>query len=218
MKSRADSAQRCVWLARHADRQDFADPRWAATADRPFDPPLSALGRRQALALARRLAREPLAHLFSSPFLRCAETASPIADALELAIALDDGLSEWLNREWFPERPVLLGPAAAARRFARIDRLYRSRGSAQYGESGEAALQRAGLLARHLVSEFSGDLLLVGHGASVLGAAAALLGTRIGPAGGPLPSELPTASLTKLVQQPDTTWRLVLRADTSHLG
>ena len=210
--------QRCVWLARHADRQDFADPRWAATADRPFDPPLSALGRRQAQALARRLARAPLAHLFSSPFLRCVETTSPIADALDLSIGLDDGLSEWLNREWFRERPVLIDPVAAARRFPRVDPSYRSRGSAQHGESGEAALRRAGRLAHHLVDEFAGDLLLVGHGASVLGAAAALLGARIGPAGGPLPSELPTASLTKLIQQADTTWRLELRADTSHLG
>ena len=113
---------------------------------------------------------------------------------------------------------MLIDPVAAARRFPRVDPSYRSRGSAQHGESGEAALRRAGRLAHHLVDEFAGDLLLVGHGASVLGAAAALLGARIGPAGGPLPSELPTASLTKLIQQADTTWRLELRADTSHLG
>jgi broad specificity phosphatase PhoE len=208
---------RCIWLARHGDRQDFADPQWAATADRPFDPPLSALGRQQARALARRLAGEPLAHLFSSPFLRCVETTSPIADALDLAIALDDGLSEWLNREWFPQRPALMDPASAARRFPRVDPAYRSRGAAQHGEAGEQALQRAGRLARRLVDEFEGDLLLVGHGASVLGAAAALLGARIGPTGGSLPSELPTASLSKLVQQGDA-WQLALRADTSHLG
>ncbi len=209
--------ERCVWLARHADRQDFADPHWAATADRPFDPPLSARGRRQARALARRLAREPLAHLFSSPFLRCVETTSPIADALDLAIALDEGLSEWLNREWFPERPALMDPAAAARRFPRVDPAYRPRGAARHGEGGEEALCRAGDLARRLVHEFEGDLLLVGHGASVLGAAAALLGAPIGPAGGPLPSELPTASLSKLVQKDGSTWHLALRADTSHL-
>jgi len=210
--------ERCVWLARHGDRQDFADPGWAATADRPFDPPLSALGRRQARALARRLASEPLAHLFSSPFLRCVETTSPIADALELAIALDDGLSEWLNREWFPERPALMDPAAAARCFPRVDPAYCSRGAAEHGEGGEQALRRAGRLARRLVDEFEGDLLLVGHGASVLGAAAELLGVRVGPAGGLLPSELPTASLTKLVRQGGASWHLALRADTCHLG
>ena len=210
--------QRRVWLARHADRQDFADPRWAATADRPFDPPLSALGRRQAQALARRLAREPLAHLFSSPFLRCVETTSPIADATGLAISLDDGLSEWLNREWFAQRPALIDAATAAQRFPQVDPLYRVRGSAQYGESGDEALRRAGRLARRLVADFDGDLLLVGHGASVLGAAAGLLGAEIGSAGGSLPSELPAASLTKLVQQRDASWRLALRADTSHLA
>lgn len=184
---------------------------------RPHDPPLSARGRAQAEALARRLAREPLAHVFSSPFLRCVETASPIAEALDLAVALDDGLSEWLNREWFPERPALLDRAALARSFPRVDPAYRARGASHYGESGEEALRRAGRLACRLVEEFAGDLLLVGHGASVLGAAAGLLGEAIGAERGSLPSELPYACLTQLVRD-DRAWRVALRADTSHLG
>ncbi|PSQ85633.1 MAG: histidine phosphatase family protein [Bacteroidetes bacterium QH_2_63_10] len=44
-----------IWLARHANRQDFVDPDWAKTADRPHDPALSTDGMGQARKLGRRV-------------------------------------------------------------------------------------------------------------------------------------------------------------------
>jgi broad specificity phosphatase PhoE len=166
---------RTLWIARHASRRDFDDPGWARRATRPFDPPLSARGRREAAAMAERLAGEGVLRLFSSPFLRCMQTAAALAAHLDLAIAVEPGLSEWLNRAWFAQPPELLALPELARRFP-VDVAYRARGTARHGESGEEALRRSGDTARRLAAEFEENLVLVGHGASVLGAIASLTG------------------------------------------
>jgi len=205
-----------IWIARHARRLDFDDPSWAARAERPHDPPLSPAGEREAQALARRLEPEPIAHLFSSPFLRCIQTAHAVATRLGLAIRVEPGLSEWLNRDWFPSFPDVLPLAELARRAPEIDDSYAARGSARYGESGEEALLRSARVARRLASEFPGDLLLVGHGASVIGAVSGLLG-ELGSAGvRESLRELPYASLVQLVER-GATWTLGRCADTEHL-
>jgi broad specificity phosphatase PhoE len=95
----------------------------------------------------------------------------------------------------------------------RVDPGYIARGQAWYGESAEEALGRSGETARRLAEEFVGDLLLVGHGASVLGATAGLAGR---PALAGLPAEVPRCSVVKLVQDGEA-WRLELACDTSHL-
>jgi len=181
-----------VWILRHARRRDVDDPGWATTAPRPHDPPLSEAGRAQAAALARSLADEGIGRLFSSPFLRCIETAAPLAERLGLPIRPEPGLSEWLNREWFAESPELLAPDERMRLFPRIDPRYTPRGRARHGES----------VARRLVAETRGGLALVGHGASVLGALAALL--EVDPAEAP---ELGYAAAALLVRRPGA-WTL----------
>lgn len=169
------SGRRSIWLVRHASRLDFAHPAWSDSAPRPFDPPLSALGHAQAERVAARLAREPIRYLFSSPFLRCLETAAPIARRTGTPIAIEPALSEWLNPEWFPAAPEVLPPEAAGERFAEVDRTYVPAGVACYPESAEQARARAARAARLLAARFPGDLVLVCHGASLQGAAAGLL-------------------------------------------
>jgi broad specificity phosphatase PhoE len=205
---------RVIWIVRHASRLDFADPEWHQTAARPHDPPLSPGGRAEARALAERLRHEPIAHVFASPFLRAVETAAPVAEALRRPVHVERGLSEWLNREWFQARPetVPLSELLAAAR--RVDPGYVSRGEAQYGESGGEALERSGATARRLAEEFAGDLLLVGHGASVLGATAGLLGR---PAVEDLGTEVPCCAIVKLVRD-GARWKLELACDTAHLA
>lgn len=166
---------RTIWLIRHASRHDFADPRWVTTAPRGYDPPLSETGRREAIALADRLAGEAIDGLFSSPFLRCVETADALAGRLGLRIRIESGLSEWLCREWFPDPPVMLAAQELARRFPAVDAASRSRGAARYGESGEEALHRSAAVARAIAAEYPGSLAMVGHAASMLGAAMGLL-------------------------------------------
>ncbi len=138
---------RAIWIVRHASRLDFEDPTWFRSARRPHDPPLSPRGGAEARLLARRLASEPVAHLFASPFLRAVETAAPLAETLGLPIALEPGLSEWLNAAWFPREPSTLPLEDLARRFPCIDRAYataRRRALGRERRGGAAARGRHG--------------------------------------------------------------------------
>lgn len=139
-----------------------------------------------------------------------------MAERLGLAIRIEPGLSEWLNVEWFPQPPDVLPPSELRRFAPAIDLSYRPRGGARYGESGLDALRRSGDVIGRLAAEFGGDFVVVGHGASVLGAAAALLGIAPESAEASPIGELPYGSISKLVER-DGAWRLELRADTSHL-
>ena len=204
------AAQRRVWVVRHGSRLDFEDPSWQERAARPHDPPLADAGHREARAVAEALTGEPIEALFSSPFLRCVQTARPIAEGLGLPIRIEPGLSEWLNTEWFPQPPELQGLDELGRAAPAIDPLYQPMGRATYGESGLDALRRSGEVTRRLVDAFAGDLVLVGHGASVLGAIAGLLGIEPGSEAEKALPEPPYGSLAGLVKQ-GTGWRWALR-------
>ncbi|MBE9192612.1 histidine phosphatase family protein [Gloeocapsopsis crepidinum LEGE 06123] len=202
-----------VWIARHGNRIDFVNPEWFNTAERRFDPPLSDDGVVQAYQLGQRLKSENIAHIFASPFLRTVQTANQIAEALDLPIKLEAGLSEWLNPAWFPEMPEKLSIEALTKLYPRIDLSYTSRITPEYPETHAEMLVRAGKTTTILADEFfSEDILLVGHGASVLGGAVGLVGASA--------KDQVKASLCSLVkvvrQEPD--WLLELAGDTSHLS
>ena len=76
-------------LIRHAE--PVAEERRDGTE---ADPPLSAEGRAQALAVAQWLARAPLHRLVSSPALRSRQTAEAIATRAGLDITVDDRLRD----------------------------------------------------------------------------------------------------------------------------
>ena len=97
------AGRQTIWLCRHGNRIDFVDPSWKGD-----DPPLSEEGVIQAKETGLRLQGEGIAPLFTSPFLPTIETAHHIAEALDLSIKIEHGASEWLNAEWFSERPVHL--------------------------------------------------------------------------------------------------------------
>jgi 8-oxo-dGTP diphosphatase len=77
-----------VLLLRHA----WAGKRDEWTGDDAFRP-LDDRGRRQALAL-RELAQRGVSRIVSSPYLRCVETVEPLAEALGLAVELNERLAE----------------------------------------------------------------------------------------------------------------------------
>ena len=199
-----------VWIARHGNRLDFVNPEWFNTAESPYDPPLSEDGVIQAKQLGQRLASEKIAHIFSSPFLRTVQTANQVAEALDLPIKLEAGLSEWLNPQWMPAMPKLVNHEKLAERYPRIDLSYTSRVVPQYPESNEKLMERTAETAIRLVGEFSQDILLVGHGASVLGATTGLVG------GNPTVNAA-LCCLVKLVRRSDQ-WEMELNGDTSHLS
>jgi broad specificity phosphatase PhoE len=201
-----------IWIARHANRLDFVNPDWFMTAETPYDPPLSDDGIVQAQKLAERLKGEKISQIFASPFLRTVQTANAVAEVLDLPIKLETGLSEWLNPEWMSEEPEKLSTMALAALFPRIDNAYTSHIAVQYPETHEKVRQRSGQTARCLAAEcWPDDILLVAHGASVLGAAMGLVGdiakTEV---------KATLCSLVKVVRQ-ESEWLLELKGDISHL-
>ena len=201
-----------VWIARHANRLDFVKPEWFLTAERRYDPPLSDDGMVQAQQLAERLQVETIDHIFASPFLRTVQTANAIAEKLDLPIKLETGLSEWLNPEWMTEEPERLPTTALAELFPRIDTAYTPRIGATYPETHAQTRQRSGTTARCLAAEYSPKhILLVGHGASVKGAAMGLVGD-IADNG----EKVRLCSLFKAVRQ-ERGWLLEISGDTSYL-
>ncbi len=77
-------------LVRHA-ANDLAE---RVLCGRTVDVPLNAHGRRQADALARQLAREPINRVISSPRKRARQTAEPIAAALGVPLAIAAQIDE----------------------------------------------------------------------------------------------------------------------------
>lgn len=91
--------QQSVYVLRHAHRLDFALSRseWRSLAQRPTDPPLSALGQVQAAQTGEFFARlhdASIQHVLSSPYQRCIQTAHPIATAVGAKIKVEVGLQE----------------------------------------------------------------------------------------------------------------------------
>jgi broad specificity phosphatase PhoE len=198
-----------VWIARHGNRLDFVNPEWFNTAKRPYDPPLSEDGFEQAKQLGQRLVGEGIRHIFASPFLRTVQTAVQVANALDLPIKLESGLSEWLNPEWMNTMPEKLPIEVLHEQYPRIDPSYTSRVIAHYPETSVEVLERTAETARRLTAEFSEDILLVGHGASVVGTTQGLV------AGTP-EVHASLCCLVKLVRQ-EQGWIMELNGDTSHL-
>ena len=199
-----------VWIARHGNRLDFVNPEWFNTAARRYDPPLSEDGLMQAMELAQRLKPENINHIFASPFLRTIQTANQVAQVLNLPIKLEAGLSEWNNQDWMTEIPETHPPDFLAEQFPLIDWSYRSYLTPQYPENETEVNQRTEATVKQLVQEFSDDLLIVGHGASVLGATQGLVTNTP-------ETKIALCCLTKVVQS-DRSWELEFFADTSHLS
>lgn len=201
-----------VWISRHGNRLDFVNPDWFLTAKHPYDPPLSDDGFIQAQRLGQRLKGEKIAHIFSSPFLRTVQTANEVAEALDLSIKVESGLSEWLNPHWMPSMPEKQSLKLLQEKYTRIDLSYTSRVIAEYPEMGEKVLLRSGETAKQLADEFSEDILLVGHGASVVGSSMGLLGGTTQPE-----INATLCCLVKIVRH-GREWVMELNGDTSHLS
>ncbi len=79
-----------IFVVRHAKAGSRHD--WAGDDD--TQRPLTKPGRRQAAALAERLAGEPITGLWSSPYLRCVQTIEPLAAARGLDIVAEPRIAE----------------------------------------------------------------------------------------------------------------------------
>lgn len=158
-------SQACkVFVARHGERIDHVDRSWRETAENPHDPFLTETGIRQAQALGAKLAGNGLTHIFASPFYRTVQTANEVAKVAGLKIKVEAGLSEFLNQDWFAEKPKLQSVANLKEAFPLVDTSYNSVLEPEYPETRDDLIRRAGRAAQLLVEKFSGTLLFVAHG------------------------------------------------------
>jgi 2,3-bisphosphoglycerate-dependent phosphoglycerate mutase len=75
-------------------------PEWVREGLTVVDPPLSALGHRQARALAAAMADEQFDEVLVSPLIRARETAAPVLDALGRTEEVEMWLEEIRDPKW----------------------------------------------------------------------------------------------------------------------
>ena len=157
-----------LWIVRHGNREDFGNPSWAKTAERPYDPALSADGERQAQEAGLSLIGQGVHRIFASPFLRTIQTAHHIASAVRLPVALEPGIGEILPA--VQEMPALLAEEERTRLFARIDQNYRPAGTLAYPENEADGHRRSGTTVQQLADAHPQEnLLFVTHASPVIG-------------------------------------------------
>src|SRR5512139_3805892 len=160
-----------LFLIRHGATVLTAEDRFAGSTDVE----LSDLGRHQVQCLAKRLADDHIAAVYTSPLRRTAATAEIIAAPHGLAPILRDGLREIDNGRWeglrradveaqfadeyaaWEEDPYIFAPAG--------------------GESGISVLARALPVIREIVLQHDGEnVALVSHKATIRLIISSLLG------------------------------------------
>ena len=108
-----------VIVARHGERLDYITREnggnWVATAERPFDTPLTRHGEEQGYKLGVQLAAEtkrlgipPVTEIYASPFLRTRQTAVAASKGLlssggepQIKVKIEPGLAESFNESWY---------------------------------------------------------------------------------------------------------------------
>ena len=109
-----------VIVARHGERWDYLQRdagqgrEWIESTERPWDPPLSPNGLRQATRIGQHLPTKlqelglpPVTAVFTSPFLRCRQTACQAVEEINhnstatVKVQIEHGLTESLNQSWY---------------------------------------------------------------------------------------------------------------------
>jgi broad specificity phosphatase PhoE len=200
---------RKIFLARHGNRQDFVDPTWVSTADEPYDPPLSADGMEQARRLGQRLATERIDSIVTSPFLRTIQTAHCANQALQVPIFIEPGFGEYLAERSFQRLPRVRELQALRAEYPMLGSEYVATWVQRYPETAEELVQRTHRTLEALVKKLPGNLLVVGHAASVC--ATALIDADVKSV------ECPLCALFCL-DYDGSRWRLSLDAEIAHVG
>lgn len=198
-------------LVRHGQSAPAVEGEAFPLCDGHGDPPLSLLGRQQAMALAGRLAAEPITAIYVSTLQRTAQTAAPLAETLGLAPLVEPDLREVFLGEWEGGRyrqKVVDGDPLAVRAFAeeRWDVIPGAEPSADLARRVRGAVER--IAAAHR----GGRAVCVAHG-GVIGQVLALA-----------TSSRPfafvgadNASISRLVVISSDRWVLRAFNDTAHL-
>ncbi|KAH7104640.1 PGAM-domain-containing protein [Auriculariales sp. MPI-PUGE-AT-0066] len=90
-----------IYIARHGFKPSWQSSDWTTPTNLPRDPPLTGLGITQAKELAEYFKSMPPDErptaIFSSPAYRCLQTATPVAQQLNIPLYVEHGITEWLT-------------------------------------------------------------------------------------------------------------------------
>jgi broad specificity phosphatase PhoE len=159
-----------IYITRHGQPLLTPADEGQTLSYQPGDMPLSALGQRQATSLGCRLASMGFeGTIYSSPYRRTSATAQLIAEALDTTFYVEPALREIVKHRSQMEGFRGLGLDDLESRFPRIapDAELPYPWWTLDVEEDDTVLQRMRPFLERLVEQGSGDVLLVGHGASV---------------------------------------------------
>jgi probable phosphoglycerate mutase len=198
-----------VYLVRHGATVLTAEDRYAGAADAA----LSDEGRRQATALGRRLAAEPIAAVYASPMSRTMDTAGAIVEGRPLPVTPVPALKETDHGHWEQKTRVEV-KTRFPEEYARWERdpfTFAPSG----GETGLQVLARALPAFLDIVGRHPGAaVLVVSHKATIRLVIGHLLGVELRGYRDRLDQS--PCGLNILDVQEDGTSRLVLFNDVSH--
>lgn len=161
-------------------RKDLNQPESLPKRSDPFDysldSPLTVFGGIQSSLTGKALQSSAIKihHIYSSPSLRCVETATFIAKELtpSLSIHIEPGLFEWLS--WYPatKRPIFMKVADLLSSGYPVDVQYKPFMTSEdlfdkENESLTEYYERSFALSKKILSETTGNVLLVGHASSL---------------------------------------------------
>jgi transcription factor C subunit 7 len=206
-----------IYIIRHGDRYDYEIGRtkWLEECGaHEHDPPLSTLGKQQAIetstAIREMTTNETIHHILVSPFVRCIQTAAPIADSLGMEINLEHSL-------WEGVVPYHTLEPHAIRELSIINQNYISTFCPRLNEKFPYdSLVRCCRLKKELIeTRFENEnIILVTHAATVVGLAAALLQCKISD----ISPAYPTSIYKFTREHGCSQWRSVEQANVSHLS
>jgi len=178
-------------VVRHGARLDSDDRSWQKTAKHPYNTPLSAQGHIDALHIANELmvnlsSTSSTVAVFASPFLRTIQTADYIARALATTVRVESGLHEWLPPHVHDQLPSLTSYSAICEIFDSLDLSYSAVGGPLTIESYDRMGDRSFMVANKILHLYTGNIILVTHGAPAQEIVSRLLGYDVNM---PLPGE-----------------------------
>ncbi|WP_245745713.1 histidine phosphatase family protein [Nocardia altamirensis] len=176
-----------VWCLRHGESENVT----AGVAGAVPESPLTERGVRQAAEAARGLAKEPVAHVYSSTALRARDTARAIASSRYLDVdALADLSEVSIGMEEGTSDPVVRRRTAEVLRAWIVDRDLRQQ--VADGESGLQVVARMTSAFQRIAATHPGEtVIVVGHVASLSVAVARLCPSGPQIWGAPLPHAKP---------------------------
>jgi transcription factor C subunit 7 len=163
-----------IFVIRHGDRFDYhiGSDEWQKMAVRKKDPPLSDLGTTQAKELGaffkelRKTEPDVISKIVTSPFLRCIQTADPIAGAFDVPLLIENSLWEIVyTSEVMPELEERKSY------FPRVDTTYQSLFRPALDEDFPlSSTARYAAAAHSIVDQFRGErgFAMVTHAAGVV--------------------------------------------------